>query len=203
MAEHTKSFWCPLFIIMGLIIFTTSALAVSDLNFSKARDIDPVVQTDQSDKTADNSTSLASPSRADVDGHLVLYVAELTSRWWHDAMASPPFLPSAPFENAVIAYPFDEEIYFTENYSLTLDWDATAAGFGDITVDNIKVVAALFKNESVYTHFVVPGSQNPDLNFDAYHLIAAAEATDGNPGSNYSDGDYTHTVFIDESAATW
>ncbi len=203
MTGHMFSFWRPLIIIIALIILATSAMAASNLSFSKARDVDPFLRLEQSKNIEPNASLMTSSSRTDVDGHLVLYVAELTSRWWHDAMSEPPFLPSGPFENAVIAYPFDEEIYFTENYSLTLDWDATAAGFGDITVDNIKVVAALFKNESVYTHFVVPGSQNPDLYFDAYHLIAAAEATDGNPGSNYSDGNYTHTVFIDESAATW
>jgi len=143
MAEHSQSFWRPLIIIIALIILATSALAASNLSFSKARDFDPYLQTEQA--ISDNVTSDVNTLRTDVDGHLVLYVAELTSRWWHDAMSSPPFLPSGPFKNAVIAYPFDEEIYFSENYSLTFDWDATAADLVILPKEILKLLQLCLK----------------------------------------------------------
>ncbi len=200
MAEHIQSFRRPLMIIIALIILAISALAASNQSFSIARDFDPFVRSEQLDAKEVNTNSMTSSSRTDVDGHLVIYVAEPTGRWLDLGQSFPSYSP-APFGNAVIAYPYDQEVYFDESFDLTLDWDGTAAGFGDITEGNIKVVAALFKTEGVATHFVVNGGA--DLYFDAYHLINVAEATSGNPGSNYSDGDYTHTVLIEESASTW
>lgn len=197
MADRTKSFWCPLFIIIPLIIFATSALAVSDLNFSKARDIDPVIQTGQSDKTADNSTSMASPTRTDADGHLIIYVIEPTGRWLDFGQVFPTYAPK-PFGNAVIAYPYDEDVYLSESFDLTFDWDGTAAGFGDITEGNIKVVAAYSQAEATPTYVSAFSCW-----YNAHYIIAAADAYPGVPGSNYTDGDYTHTVLIEEAASEW
>ncbi len=200
MTEHLKSFWRPLFVITVLIISAASALAAANLSVSKARDFDSNLQMEHLDKKEQNFTSTASSSRTDVDGHLVIYVVEPTGRWLDDGETLPKKDPK-PFGNAVIGYAYDQDVYINETFDLTFDWDADAAGFGDIEEGNIKVVAAMFKTEAVATHFVVNG--NDDLYFDAHHLIAAAEATPGNPGSDYSDEDYTHTVFIEESAATW
>ena len=200
MTGHMQSFWRPLMVIIALMILATSAIAASNLSFSIARNIDPYLRTEQLKDIEPNAPSLTATSRTDVNGHLVIYVAEPTGRWLDNGQSFPSF-PPTPFHNAVIAYPYDEEVYFDESFDLTFDWDATAAGFGDITEGNIKVVAALFKTVGVPTTFVVPG--NPSISFSAKHLIASAEAFPGVPGSNYSDVDYTHTVFIEEDASTW
>ena len=200
MAEHYQSFWRPFIIIIALVILATSAFTASNPSFSKARDIDPFLRPEQTKDTETIASSMDSPTRTDVDGHLVIYVAEPTGRWLDLGQSFPSYDP-APFGNAVIAYPYDQQVYINESFDLTLDWDGTATGFGDITEGNIKVVAALFETDSVYTIFEVNGGSN--LHFYAKHLIAAAEATPGIPGSSYSDADYTHTVFIEEDAATW
>lgn len=199
MTEHIRSFWRPLLVVMALMLMATPVFSASNQNFSMARDIDPYLREVQPDKTELSQSSTTS-SRLDADGHLVVYVVEPTGRWLDNGQSFPPAAPK-PFGNAVIGYAFDQEVYIDESFDLTMDWDAAAAGFGDITEDNIKVVAAYFQTEAVPTIFDVPGGSN--LHFDAHYLMAAAEATPGNPGSNYSDGDYTHTVFIDEAAATW
>ncbi|MCP4705024.1 MAG: hypothetical protein GY865_10470 [candidate division Zixibacteria bacterium] len=150
------------------------------------------------EKNETNSASLSSPTRTDADGHLIIYVIEPTGRWLDFGQAFPAYAP-APFGNAVIAYPFDEDVYITESFDVTLDWDGVAAGFGDITEGNIKVIAAYSQAEAIPTTSTPPNS----FYYNAHHIIAAADAYPGVPGSNYTDGDYTHTVLIEEAASEW
>lgn len=200
MIRSLKSITYPLLIILAIIIFAAPAFAGSNLSVSKAREFDPVAQMNQLDKKELNSSPMVSPSRADVDGHLIIYVVEPTGRWLDNGLTFPPMAPK-PFGNAVIGYAYAQDVYLGESFDLTFDWDAAAAGFGDITEGNTRVIAAMFKTDAVATHFVVPGYA--DLYFDAHYVLAAAGATSGNPGNSSSDGSYTHTVFLEEAASTW
>lgn len=200
MFEHIHPFRSPLFVVLLMILIAVSISAATNPKYCKAVDSESAVQATRPNYDNPQVLSAESGTRTDVDGHLLIYVVEPTGRWLDNGMSFPP-APPKPFGNAVIGYAFDQDVYLDESFDLTFDWDAAAAGFDDITEDNIKVVAAYFKTEAVATHFVVNGGS--DLFFDAHHLVAAAAATPGIPGSNYKDGDYTHTVLIEEAAATW
>jgi hypothetical protein len=130
-------------------------------------------------------------SRTDYDGHLRVFVVEPVSRWENSA--------SDPFDFAVIDFAYDENIYITESFSEVIDWDGNTVGFGDVTSDNIMVIAALYNAEG-HLAYAYPPSSNP---FTAHYVDAAAVATPGNPGSNQVTTEYTHTVFVEEAAATW
>jgi len=134
---------------------------------------------------------LSNNSRTDYEGRLIVYIIEPTSRWDNS--------DSDPFDFAVIDFGYDEDLYISESFSETFDWDGTAAGFDDITSDNIMVIAALFNAEG-HPAYAYPPSSNP---FTAHYVDAAAAATPGNPGSNETTGEFTHNVFVEEAAATW
>ena len=75
----------------------------------------------------------------------------------------------------------------------TITWN------GDITEDNVMVIAALF-NPIAHQGYAYPPSTN---SFPAYYVDAAAAATPGTIDYNTQTENYTHTVFIEEGTATW
>jgi hypothetical protein len=120
-------------------------------------------------------------------GHLRLYVVEPTSRW-NDNSGTPyhfGFLEFA-YDNAIL-------IDYLDTYTDTINWN------GDITEDNVMVIAAVF-NPTGHQSYAYPPSTNP---FTAYYVDAAAAAIPGTTDYNTQNENYTHTVFIEEGTATW
>jgi len=106
-----------------------------------------------------------------------------------------------PYHFGVIDIPCNEELLIPgqEQYEKIFTWDASAAGFADVTQDNIMVMAAVFNSE-VHQGYAYPPSGNP---FDAYYVDAAAAATPGKIGYNFKNLTFSHTVFVEEGTATW
>jgi hypothetical protein len=201
MTEHNQSFGRLLPTVTLALILAASIPAAPLSNAISLRDDDRAVLSDQMGilRNADRILSSA-PARGDYQGRLIIYVVEPTGRWLDNGETFPP-KPRKPFGNAVIGYAYNSDVFISESFNLTFDWDAAAAGFGNVTEGNIKVVAAIFNAASNPKNFTVPG--NSPLVFDAHYVDAAAQATSGIPGSNYSDASYTHTVFVEEAASTW
>jgi len=84
------------------------------------------------------------------EGHLRVYIVEPESRW-NDADKNP-------YHFGVLAIPIDKSIALTkgnvrplgETYTFSKTWVGSLAGFGDITKDNIMVIAALFDTDKDY-----------------------------------------------------
>ena len=79
-------------------------------------------------------------------------------------------------------------------YTNSLVWDGSAAGFGDITENNIMVIAVVSTADS-YTGYSDPPVNGP---FDVHEVQATAAAYPGETGLEDASGGYTHTVFLIE-----
>jgi len=121
------------------------------------------------------------------EGHLLVYIVEPESRW---NMAN-----QQPYHYAMLDMAFDDALSITylDTYEDTITWS------GDVSEDNIMVMAAVF-NPVSHQGYAYPPSSNP---FDAYYVDAAAAAYPGETGYNTVNEDFTHTVFIEEGSATW
>jgi hypothetical protein len=84
------------------------------------------------------------------EGHLRVYIVEPESRW-ND-------VDNNPYHFGVLAIPIDKSLAFVkqnprtlgETYTFTKTWVGSRAGFGDITKDNIMVIAALYDTDTDY-----------------------------------------------------
>jgi hypothetical protein len=94
-------------------------------------------------------------------GRLRIYVIELVSRWNVYGGSSPYYHAFLDFaENKAIDIPAVGSI------SDTITWDGGAAGYPDITSDNIQVILAVFDDEA-HTQYSDPPSGAP---FNAYYV---------------------------------
>ena len=142
------------------------------------------------------SYSVVNNEGSNYPGRLRIYVIELVSRW-NDYNGNTYYHAFLDFAvNQVIDIPAAGTL------SDTIVWDGGAAGYPDITSDNIQVILAVFDDEA-HTSYSDPPSGNP---FSAYYsdeCIAALPAggensppetpeidgpTSGNVGTEY---DYT------------
>jgi hypothetical protein len=121
------------------------------------------------------------------NGHLRIYIVEPESRWED--------YTGVPYHFGFIDYAFDNtiSINYLETYEDTIFWS------GDVTEDNVQVIAALFNSQPNL------GFSNPPENkpFEAYGVDASATATPGNIGYNTVTEEFTHTVFIEEATVNW
>ncbi len=83
------------------------------------------------------------------NGHLNIYVTEIESRW--------PSVTGEPFVNALLAFSYDDDISIaaTSTWSDTHTWDGADYGYGDITSDNIRVIAAVFDQSPPFVDEVI------------------------------------------------
>lgn len=120
-------------------------------------------------------------------GNLRIYITEIESRWTMEN--------GEPYEYAFLDYAFNDniEIAFQETYHDSLSWQ------GDITEENVMIIATLFNGES-HRNYADPPLGSP---FDAYYVDAAAGVLPGEIESNTHTNDFTHTVFCEVGTATW
>lgn len=126
-------------------------------------------------------------------GVLRLYVVEPVSRW-NDYDGNP-------YHFGFLDYAFNDQlsIPYGDTWEKTVTWDAAAAGFGDVSEDNLMVVAAVF-NPQTHTGYAYPPFNNP---FEAHYVDAAAAVRPGETESNFENETYTHTVVGEKITATW
>jgi thiol-disulfide isomerase/thioredoxin len=126
-------------------------------------------------------------------GHLRIYIVEPVSRWNNN--------DRNPYHFGFLDFAFDDtiQIPYGESYHDSIVWDASEAGFSDVTEDNIMVIAAIFNPQSNR------GYANPPIGnkFNAHYVDASAGALLGDTGSNMVNDEFTHSVFVEEGTATW
>jgi hypothetical protein len=135
-----------------------------------------------------------SPSAATAayDGTLTVYVVEPSSRWFDGSGTRYNF--GFLDYGAIEAISLDNK----ERWSGEFTWNPHWAGFGDVTVGNIMVIAVV----SVDTAVMADAAPPDGYWFNAYYVDAAAGATPGQPGENETGGGFTHTVFVEEGTET-
>ena len=102
----------------------------------------------------------------DFNGHLRTYIVEKDSRWNK--------VNGGPYNNAVLDIPIDRNLAVVsqqnqpqplgDTYTFTRTWFGILHGFGDITQDNIMVIAAVFDADTDYV--VQTASAEPTSNSD-------------------------------------
>lgn len=113
------------------------------------------------------------------DGMLRVYVVEKVSSMDWESGGEPYHFPFLAFALNSIQISMIDAYWDT-----TVTWDGHDFDYDNLQEDNIAVQAVLFTQSSGLAE-------------------AAAMAEPGVPGSNLSDGNYTHTVFAEEGTATW
>jgi len=125
------------------------------------------------------------------DGHLRVYITEIGSRW-NDAQSNP-------YRFATLYIPIDKSLAVVsptvvkqqgqsspldgDTYTFTKTWFGAIHGFGDITQDNIMVIASVFDSDTDYavqTASAVPASSGAvptsKTNGNGYTNITVQEA---------------------------
>jgi len=125
-------------------------------------------------------------------GWLKVYVVEPVSRWQDVSLAS--------FDFGFLDFARDELVVVDpqQSYTDTIIWNGGEAGYGDVTIDNIMVIAALFNTE-IHQGYSHPPDDYP---FDAYYVDAAAAATPDSQWADTSTPDFTHSVFVEAAVTT-
>lgn len=124
-------------------------------------------------------------------GRLRIYVAEPLSRW--EAYDYQPY--HYGFLDFALDIPLS--LAYNESRADTIRWDGNAAGFNNLSANNLIVIAAIF-NGAGYTAYSYSGYP-----FTAYNVDAAAAAKTDSQWSNTVNANYSHTVFIEEGTGTW
>ncbi len=126
-------------------------------------------------------------------GTLRVYIVEPTSRWDN--------YDGNPYHFGFLDFAVEEElsIPYGETVERSITWNPGDAGYSDVSSDNVMAIAAVF-NPQAHEGHAYPPFRNP---FDAYYVDAAAAARPGETGHNVNEGQFTHTVLVEEGTATW
>ena len=128
----------------------------------------------------------------DYTGWVRLYVVEPAARWKDDNGNAYHF--------GFLDFALDSGIVLPNlsRYHRSLTWDASSAGWSNVTEENVMVIAAIFNSEP-HQAYSDPPSGNP---FWAYYVDATAAAEPGSADSNNTTPSSTHTVFVEEATKT-
>jgi len=77
-------------------------------------------------------------------GHVKVYITEIVSRWNNN--------DGQPFDQALLSLQSNEDISVnpSSTWSTQISWDGDDYGYGDITMDNIKIFAVVFDQNTMY-----------------------------------------------------
>lgn len=145
------------------------------------------------EKQIDIQSSLSKNNYRPYNGQLRVYIVEPISRWYN--------ADNEPYHFGFLDFAVDEElsIEVQDTYTKQVTWDASEAGYSQISENNIMAIATVF-NPLKNKGYSYSPNKNP---FDAYYVDAAAGAEPGETGENTVNEDFTHTVFCEEGTATW
>jgi len=138
---------------------------------------------------SDGETALGSDSRGLYEGQLRIYVVEIEGSYkGSDGKA---------WNNYFLGWALDSLITLDqyENFSTTVSYTPLSTQ-PDLTLDNVKVVAVMFKRMEGH-----PADSDPYSgggNFTAYYADACAAALPGETGYNDGSGAWSHTVFVED-----
>ena len=165
-------------ILTSILILSYTATAISNNN--------------EEQKLYELNTTTLSESLP-YEGHLRIYIVEPESRWDN--------YDNEPYHYGFLDYAFNDKISinYLETYEDTIIWNGNQNGYGDIQEDNIIVLAAIF-NPEINIAYARPPIQDK---FESHFVDASAGAIPGETDSNFKNDTFTHTVFIEESTATW
>jgi hypothetical protein len=132
-------------------------------------------------------------AKADYGGTIRVFIVEPVSRWW-DAEGKQ-------FDFGFLSFAVEQTfaIPYGEKVDIDTVWDGNTFGFGDITSDNIMAIAVVYNDDPIQA-YSNPPTGSP---YFAYYVDAAAAAGPGETGYNQSTPASTHTLFIEEGAATY
>lgn len=130
------------------------------------------------------SASYAQPT---YEGTLRVYIVEETSRW-NDSYGTP-------FTNGFLDWAVVGEIVASDNAPFEFDtvWDGSEAGYGDISISNVSVVAVLFNDSCEIRDSYPPYGRY----FEMCPVDAVAEADVGQECTSNHEGICSHTVLAE------
>lgn len=175
--------------ISGILILVLLIIAAG----LHAENVSIVRDTEDGNGTRNIGTTNAASVNAAFTGSIKVYIVEPTSRWTDaDGYA---------YDYGFLDWGFKGTLDIPENgtWEETFTWDAGIHNASPITENNIMAIAVVFNDNPIFSDAYPPNGYY----FNAYYNEAAAGATPGNPGMNYSDANFTHTIFIEEGTATW
>jgi len=115
------------------------------------------------------SVTVQNNEAEEYDGHLRVYIVEPESRW-NDAQSNP-------YHFGALAIPIDRSLAvpqfqprpLCDSYTFTKTWFGALHGFGDITEDNIMVIAAVFDGDT--DHAVQTAAAEPTSSTEQFFLF--------------------------------
>jgi len=163
-------------------IFTSILLLILITSFTFSASTE-VVRNQRGLKSFSNSVD----DENTYNGYLRIYIVEPESRY--------KMYDGRSYHNGFLDFAHEEllTMELDESYENSITWK------GDVTEDNVFVIAAIF-NPIANVGYAYPPSSKP---FEAYYVDAAAAAYPNQAGANSRDEIYTHTVFIEEGTAAW
>jgi len=126
------------------------------------------------DAKIDISISVENNDNNDYPGTLRVYVVELISRWSD--------YNNQPYGHALLDFPWEQSIDINsgDTFEDSKVWDGAAAGYPDITSDNIQVILAVFDDEP-HQSYSDPPSGNPFWAYYSDECIAVIPSATGAP----------------------
>jgi len=115
------------------------------------------------------SVTVQNNEAEEYDGHLRVYIVEKESRW-NDAQGDPYHFGALdiPIDKS-LAVPQGHPKPLGDSYTFTKTWLGSLFGFGDITEDNILVIAAVFDGET--DQAVQTAAAEPTSSTEQFHLF--------------------------------
>ena len=132
-----------------------------------------------------------SVSAADYTGTVRIFMVEPVSQWTDGNGDSYGF----GFLDFALEAEIDLKDY--DVYEQTVTWNASLAGFENLSESNIMAMVAVFNSDSVETD-AFPGYE---YWFWAHYVDASAAARPGETGLNSTESGFTHTVWVEQSGS--
>jgi len=116
-------------------------------------DLDVVVNW-MGDAEMEVTVNITNNEASSYNGHLHAYITEITSRWY-DASGKK-------YHFSMIGYAFNQNINVEagDTWSDIATWDGDSHGYGDITEDNIMVIATVFDSRTDYVDETTAATPN-------------------------------------------
>lgn len=187
--------------VLAVLLTASVVMAIDaadgELSLSVRRNASPPEQAQTVETQMPNNSGdqpLTAGEKSAYVGNFRIYVVEPQARWKDN--------DNAPYHYGFLGFALNEDIVLTgAPYTGSVVWDADDyTPTYSLNSSNIEVIGVVFNKNESHQAYSDPPSGYP---FTAYYSDACAAATPGHPGSNSTDGGFTHTVFLEEGTAPW